>query len=73
MRDLPQALQDALDRAAEGGASILVGSTDYDQLAQICHRVLIFARGQIVAELTGAELTKESIAEHCYRSMSVLA
>ncbi|MEP4978049.1 sugar ABC transporter ATP-binding protein [Ascidiaceihabitans sp.] len=68
-----QQLWDALDRAAEGGACILVGSTDYDQLAQICHRVLIFARGQIVAELSGAELTQETIAEHCYRSMTELA
>lgn len=68
-----QQLWDSLDRAAEGGACILVGSTDYDQLAQICHRVLIFARGQIVAELTGSELTQEMIAEHCYRSMAELA
>ena len=68
-----QQLWDALDRAAEAGACILVGSTDYDQLAQICHRVLILARGRIVAELTGADLTKQRIAEHCYRSVAVLA
>ncbi|MGI9494031.1 MAG: sugar ABC transporter ATP-binding protein [Geminicoccaceae bacterium] len=67
-----QQLWDALDRTAERGTSILVGSTDYEQLAQICHRVLIFARGQVFAELTGAELSKESIAEHCYRSMTEL-
>lgn len=68
-----QQLWDALDKATADGACIVVGSTDYDQLAQICHRVLIFARGQIVAELTGSDLTKEIIAEHCYRSTPVLA
>ena len=68
-----QQLWDALDEAADAGACILVGSTDYHQLAQICHRVLIFARGQIVAELTGEALTQETIAEYCYRSMAVLA
>jgi ribose transport system ATP-binding protein len=68
-----QQIWDALDRTAEDGASILVASTDCEQLAQICHRVLIFARGGIVAELTGAKLTKETIAEHCYRSMSRIA
>ncbi len=60
----------ALASTAEAGAAILVASTDYDQLAQICDRVLIFSRGQIVAELTASELNKKTIAEYCYRSMS---
>lgn len=64
-----QQIWDALDRTAEAGTAILVGSTDYEQLAQLCHRVLIFSRGQIVAELTGGDLSKDSIAERCYRSM----
>lgn len=68
-----QQIWDALDATAETGACILIGSTDYEQLAQICHRVLIFARGQVVAELTGADLTKDTIAEHCYRSMTKTA
>ncbi|SLN66961.1 Ribose import ATP-binding protein RbsA [Roseisalinus antarcticus] len=68
-----QTLWSMLDRAAEGGAAIVIASTDYDQLAQICHRVLIFARGGIVAELTGEQLTKTDIAEHCFRSTSLSA
>ncbi|QBF32000.1 sugar ABC transporter ATP-binding protein [Thalassococcus sp. S3] len=64
-----QQIWDALDRAAASGTSILIGSTDYDQLAQLCHRVLIFGRGQIVAELTGAALSKDTIAEHCYGAL----
>ncbi|MGI9498840.1 MAG: ATP-binding cassette domain-containing protein, partial [Geminicoccaceae bacterium] len=67
-----QQLWEALEETAEKGTAILVGSTDYEQLARICHRVLIFARGQVVAELAGAELSKEAIAEHCYRSMTEL-
>jgi ribose transport system ATP-binding protein len=61
-----QAIWDALDRAVEGGAGILVASTDYDQLAAICHRVLVFARGRVAAELTGAALTKDRIAQACF-------
>ncbi|MFG5382713.1 sugar ABC transporter ATP-binding protein [Yoonia sp. R2-816] len=68
-----QQIWGALDRTAEDRAAILVASTDYEQLAQICHRVLIFARGQIVAELTGAALTKDEIAERCYRSTPNIA
>jgi ribose transport system ATP-binding protein len=68
-----QQIWDALDVTAAAGTSILIGSTDYEQLACICHRVLIFARGRVVAELRGATLTKDNIAEHCYRSMAQLA
>jgi ribose transport system ATP-binding protein len=68
-----QQIWDALDKTAETGAAILVSSTDYEQLAKLCHRVLIFARGQIVAELSGSDLTKDMIAEHCYRSMPQIA
>ncbi|MEM9048841.1 MAG: sugar ABC transporter ATP-binding protein [Pseudomonadota bacterium] len=66
-----QDIWDALDRAAAGGSAILIGSTDYEQLAQICHRVIILARGRVVAELRGGALTKETIAEHCFRSVTL--
>jgi ribose transport system ATP-binding protein len=68
-----QDIWDALDRAAEGGTCILIGSTDYEQLAQLCHRVLVFARGRVVQELTGADLTKEAIAQACFRSTTLTA
>lgn len=68
-----QMIWDALDAAAAKGTCVLVASTDYDQLAAICHRVLIFARGQVVAELSGDNLSKDMIAEHCYRSLNRVA
>ena len=64
-----QALWTMLDESADRGATILVSSTDYDQLAQICHRVIIFSRGQMVWELTGSDVSKEAIAEHCFLSI----
>jgi ribose transport system ATP-binding protein len=66
-----QDIWDALDKAAQGGACILVGSTDYEQLARLCHRVLVFARGQIVTELSGFDLSKEAIAQACFRSTTL--
>jgi ribose transport system ATP-binding protein len=68
-----QQLLASLNAAAKAGASVLLASTDYDQLAQICHRVIVFARGQATAELTGARLNKETIAEYCYNSMTRIA
>jgi ribose transport system ATP-binding protein len=49
--------------AASAGAAVLCASSDYEQLAAICSRVLIFAAGRVIAILEGAEISKEAIAE----------
>jgi len=49
--------------AAAAGATVLCASSDYEQLAAICSRVLVFSGGRVLAALTGAEITKEAIAE----------
>jgi ribose transport system ATP-binding protein len=64
-----QRVFEAIRRAAGQGAAILCASSDYEQLATICDRVLIFARGRVVGELTGASVSKEQIALHCYNSL----
>jgi ribose transport system ATP-binding protein len=51
----------SLQRAAEAGNGVLISSSDADELAAICHRVIVFVRGRIVAELTGAHLEAEHI------------
>jgi ABC-type sugar transport system ATPase subunit len=48
--------------AAAGTAAIVV-SSDLDELVQIADRVLAFSRGQIVAELTRAELSVEALTQ----------
>lgn len=62
---------DALRNAVHTGASVVCASSDYEQLATICDRVLIFAKGRIVFELTGDEVRKDVIADRCYRSVYV--
>jgi ribose transport system ATP-binding protein len=49
--------------AASAGAAVLCASSDYEQLAAICSRVLIFAAGRVIAILEGAEINKEAIVE----------
>jgi ribose transport system ATP-binding protein len=61
----------ALRAAASAGMSIVCASSDTEQLAEICDRVLVFARGQICREITGIELTKDGIAEACYASIDL--
>jgi ribose transport system ATP-binding protein len=53
---------------AARGAAVVIASAEYEELANICHRVLIFRRGEIVNELTGADVTESRIAEQCYLS-----
>jgi len=58
----------ALRKAAAEGMSIICASSEAEQLAEICDRVLVFARGQVCHELVGERLTKEGISEACYVS-----
>lgn len=53
-------------QVAAAGAAVLVASAEYEELAHLCHRVLIFRHGQIVRELLGDGLTEARIAEQCY-------
>jgi ribose transport system ATP-binding protein len=61
-----------LRSAAAEGTTILCASSDHEQLALLCDRVLIFARGRISAELTGDQITKETISELCYSAPTAL-
>jgi ribose transport system ATP-binding protein len=54
-------------KAAADGTAVVCASTDYEQLEAICDRVIVFGRGRVARELTGDQLTKERIAEQCYR------
>jgi ribose transport system ATP-binding protein len=58
----------AIREAVRDGAAVLCASSDHEQLAEICDRVLVFNRGRVVAELTGASLSKPAIAAACYTS-----
>ena len=59
------------DDAAREGLAVLCASSDYDQLAHLCDRVLVFGNGEIVAELGREDLTKNSIAERAYDAASL--
>ncbi|MEQ1950134.1 sugar ABC transporter ATP-binding protein [Mesorhizobium sp. CN2-181] len=58
-------------KAASDGAGVICASSDFEQLADLATRVLVFARGKVVAELTGGDINKDSIAEACYGHTSL--
>lgn len=54
-------------RAEAHASTTIVASSDYEQLAMICDRVLVIARGRLTGSLIGDEVTKERIADACMR------
>ncbi|QEC48443.1 sugar ABC transporter ATP-binding protein [Baekduia soli] len=66
-----QQIFEMLSAAAEGGMSIICASSDYEQLAAICDRVLVVGNGRIVRELTGSDVVKDRIAEQVYNSVTL--
>ena len=56
-----------LAEAAEKGLAIVVCSSETEELAMVCDRVIVLSNGRISAELHGAMLSAESIAEHVLR------
>jgi ABC-type sugar transport system ATPase subunit len=47
--------------AASGGCSVLVASSELEELLRICHRVIVMAGGRAVADIARADFTKELI------------
>ncbi len=45
------------DVALKEGAAILIVSTDFEEIAKVCHRALVFSRGQVVRELHSEDLS----------------
>ena len=54
----------AIRDAANDGAGILLASTDSDELAAICDRVIVMRDGRVAAMLEGDRLTSDTIFEH---------
>ena len=61
----------AIRDAAEAGASVLVASTDNDELAAICDRVIVMRDGEAAVSLSGEALSSEAILEHSIEQAGV--
>lgn len=54
-----------IQEAAAGGASVVIASAEYEDLAHLCHRVLVVHDGQIRSELHDKTLTLHHILQAC--------
>ncbi|MDQ1677533.1 MAG: ribose transport system ATP-binding protein [Actinomycetota bacterium] len=56
-----------ISQVAARGCTVLCASSDLEQLAQLCHRVLVLRRGTITDEVTGDDVTKAGLTDVLYR------
>ena len=45
-----------LQQSLKEGLAVLLLSSDFEEVERICHRALVFSRGQVVSEIPGNEL-----------------
>lgn len=50
-------IYDLLNKALAEGVAIIVISTDFEEIAHLCNRALVFNRGEIAGELLNEEVT----------------
>jgi ribose transport system ATP-binding protein len=60
-----------LRNAANSGMAIIVVSSDANEVASLCDRVMIFSRGRIIAELKGGDVREEEITSAVIKSTTV--
>jgi ribose transport system ATP-binding protein len=58
------------DACHERGMGVMWVTTDFEELAEMCDRVLVLSSGQVVTELAGEQVTKPAIDEAVIRTSS---
>jgi len=59
-----------VEQAAERGAAVLIASAEHEDLAHLCHRVLVLQDGRLVGQLAGPAITEERIAQLAFGGAS---
>ncbi len=62
-----------LRAAATEGAAVVISSSDLEELADLCGRVVVLVEGRITAELSGSELTETEITRQFMPAAAVPA
>lgn len=59
-----------IEAFSESGVSIVIASAEVEDLARLCHRVIVFRRGAVAGELSGAALSEQAIQNLAFRETS---
>jgi ribose transport system ATP-binding protein len=52
-----------MDAALQRGVSVIVVSTDFEEVSKICHRAFVFNRGQVAGQLRRGSITTPRLIE----------
>jgi ribose transport system ATP-binding protein len=55
-----------IQEVAADGVAIVIVSSEHEDLAHLCNRVLVMRRGRVGVELAGSDVSEERIVEQCY-------
>jgi ABC-type sugar transport system ATPase subunit len=58
--------------AADGNAVIFI-SSEFEELEEVCQRVIVMSEGRLVSELTGADVTTQNLISACYAEAAPVA
>jgi ribose transport system ATP-binding protein len=64
-------IYELIRQAVEGGASAIVVSSDFEELAHVCDRVVVLRGGAIVAEVVPPELDSHRLTQLAYPAKEV--
>lgn len=58
-----------IDKLAKEGISIIVVSSELEEILNIADRVIVFSNGRMTGEFVGDEITKEALVEASYKGL----
>jgi ABC-type sugar transport system ATPase subunit len=61
-----QEIYSRIAKLAQGGAGVIVISSELEEVVGLCHRVLVMREGRCVGELKGEAISEAAILELCY-------
>ncbi len=66
-------IYELIERVAANGAGVLLVDSDFEDLCQLCDRVLLMRSGRIVGEVEGADMTRHELLRLAYLNAEVEA
>jgi ribose transport system ATP-binding protein len=58
---------------AEAGKAVVIVSSDLPEVMHLSHRLLVFCRGRISAELEGQDIAEETVLRHFFSETRISA
>lgn len=55
-----------VEQLAEEGKAIILISSEFGELVEVCDRVVVMREGRVVGELAGDEISEKAILDRCY-------